>query len=115
MLCVALQSEDFSIEDFAVPSNICHWFDVLHLLQVASTELNLSNEENRELQLEVKMKTELCNLLEEQNEKANELIQQLEKEIEVEKLSSVIRKVFPYDDAICTVLFCTSCQVVTRV
>ena len=66
--------------------------DVLHLLEVASKELNLSNEENRELQLQLKLKIELCELLEEQNSKANELIEQLEEEIRVGKLTLDVLK-----------------------
>ena len=70
------------------------WIDeeILGLLEVASTELHLSNEENRELQLQLKLKTELCELLEKESKSSHELIEQLEEELRVEKLTLDVLK-----------------------
>ena len=61
-----------------------------HYLEFFSEELKILHDEQSTLQLEVKMKTELCNLLEEQNEKANEQIKALEQSLELEKVKSSV-------------------------
>ena len=58
-----------------------------HYVEFFADEINSLHEEKKEVELQLKMKSELCKLLEEQNEVANELIGELEEALQIEKLT----------------------------
>lgn len=66
--------------------------DESHFLEVVSEELQLAHDEKRAIELQLKMKTDLCELLERENKTSNELIEQLEEELRVEKLTLDVLK-----------------------
>ena len=66
--------------------------------ELISEELKTLHFEKKELQTELKTKIDLCDLLERENKKATEIIEQLESAIEIQKQTeSVLREKFERD------------------
>jgi hypothetical protein len=66
--------------------------DESHYLEFFAEELNELHTETKELKLELKLKTDLCELLEKESKSSHELIEQLEEELRVEKLTLDVLK-----------------------